>query len=58
MPTLTFCSSEMLLCDTCDGPCMPDPDGSPGVLVHMDDDGRPDYARDRDHTACVTGRLA
>ncbi|GAB2733417.1 hypothetical protein [Nocardioides pakistanensis] len=36
-------------CSQCGGEVIPDPDGSPGVVVHGDGDGYPDYDTDLDH---------
>lgn len=37
------------VCSRCGQPYGDDPEGSPGVLVHVNDDGRVDYDRDRHH---------
>lgn len=36
-------------CAHCGEPIIDDPDGSPGVLVHADENGEPDYDLDLDH---------
>lgn len=43
------CGDDAPSCVLCGEPYGPDPTGSPGVLVHLDQDGDVDHDRDRHH---------